>query len=193
MALPISRNHTYVSGVSQVHAADLNELQDQVIAEYAASLRSGKTIEVAGCEWRSIRGTNTFDADGLWTCDPTGFELVAALVLPAGLRIDGLTFNTKRSNATPPLFEEKLFRRAAATGSGAGSASAVIDTTPGLSTGNWVLHDVIATGNGGTGPGPGAHVIAAGYRYWLSISQDFDPGGTGTRYFDGAKLVVSWP
>lgn len=37
MALPTSRNTTYVAGVSQVKSADLNDLQDQIIA-----LNSGK-------------------------------------------------------------------------------------------------------------------------------------------------------
>lgn len=53
MALPSSRNTTYVAGVSQVHAADLNALQDQIVALYnlltatAQAVYSGVAISEA--------------------------------------------------------------------------------------------------------------------------------------------------
>lgn len=47
MALPISRNTTYVAGVSQVKSADLNDLQDKVIELYADGPHATRTRKVS--------------------------------------------------------------------------------------------------------------------------------------------------
>lgn len=62
MALPLSRNTTYVLGVSQVKAADLNALQDAVIGGQRGSL----PLVIPAASFTKLTGAATLSG-GVWT------------------------------------------------------------------------------------------------------------------------------
>ncbi len=47
MALPVSRNNTYVAGVSEVDAADLNDLQDKIVDIHVNNIHGARNLPLS--------------------------------------------------------------------------------------------------------------------------------------------------
>ncbi len=110
MALPTSRNTTYAAGVSQVKSADLNDLQDQIIALYkliapVRHLYKGDAhqtaalllpVRLAGNRWGSNSGGNR--------------EACFPLRLPVGVTVNQIDIEVDEGagGAAPSFYIEEL-------------------------------------------------------------------------------------
>jgi hypothetical protein len=85
MTLPASRNTTYAPG-SQVNSADLNAIQDQIVAVNATRLKAGpRRLEVLNA--RVTSGSATFNALGGFLIATASFTGSVLLELAAGERL----------------------------------------------------------------------------------------------------------
>jgi hypothetical protein len=111
MALPTSRNTTYVAGVSEVKAADLNDLQDKIIDLYSGkhgdrtlvlpgALAQGTLFQATGAQWdfSSILSGGT-GTDAKWfNPSSTSAGLVFGIPLRLGDRIKSVTVYCQDTN-----------------------------------------------------------------------------------------------
>lgn len=157
MALPSSRNTTYVPGVSQVKSADLNAIQDCIIGVKHPEIERG----YAAAAWQTD-GTNGIknNVGGAWTVGGTGVESFTTGLpeIPAGDRITTVGWSYSRGGAGTVTM--RLRRRKSD-----GSAPEAITPSAGSETDSTgaAIETNVVTYN---------HTVAAGYFYYLTFATD---------------------
>ena len=99
MALPTSRNTTYIAGVSEVKSADLNDIQDKIV-----DLNNRFTSEETCILGAKGNGPSaTIGTDGSIISSSAGFIFIP-VDLPVGTELTSMTFTGLRSGGTNPNY-----------------------------------------------------------------------------------------
>jgi len=162
MALPLSRNRTYAAG-SPVVAADMNDLQDQIVAlqgQIAAlqtSLGSG-TLVVNGCDCY-VDGSVDVDSHGLAVLLDASARASWTVPVLVGRRLTAVRIQLIESAAGPTVCTATLYSKtgAAAVGTSTGFAAtgpgdnthAVLTLTPNLVLAAGTVYYLRAASTGG--------------------------------------------
>jgi len=148
MALPYSRNHTYVNGTSEVNGDDLNDIQDKIIdGRFHGDIEEEVSFPVLPSAYGGggLTGDTASGASryiGTMT-DP----LAIKLPVKVGRRLKHVL--VRAIDEAPSAFTVEVFKQSVAAGAAPGAPSSLGSyTSTGVSSGNVQAVDITISGGG---------------------------------------------